>query len=163
LQTLATFEDEIEQAGSLPKSLNNLNFSSVLDMWKERVVDTSERKQSELLSEQYEEIIKLTSFRNALVHGMWDWGPDELGTITSTRIRKKEIVTVKFTLEILVDFFTRLAEINFNVRYPGGLEEFAQQKAKNGPYFSRRALSIFSNNPLSDDWLVPLPGQNEEE
>ena len=88
-------------------------------------------------------------------HGMWDWSKDAPHKITATRIRKKAVSSTAFTADDLESFALALATINFNVRYPGGREEYAQELASLGSYMSRRAVCLITSNPLTDD-LIPM-------
>ena len=45
-QTLHSFDDPGIQATDLPKAMNNIQFTQVLALWKERVVDKSKGKTS---------------------------------------------------------------------------------------------------------------------
>ncbi len=153
MQTIETFDDDSKREIQLPKAMNNMSFTSVLEQWKERVVNNCEEKQRTVLKEQYDKIRHYQDYRNTLVHGMWSWNPEELNTITTTRIRKKEIISTKFKSDDLVELYTQLARINFNIRYPDGAEELYQEKMEQGSYISRRALSMFTNSDVADDWL----------
>jgi hypothetical protein len=155
VQTLATFASNTEEA--LPKAMNNLQFTGVLALWKERVVDKAEGSRAEVLQRQHERISQLHDHRNALVHGMWDWSAAELSKITVMRIRKNEIHTTHFTADDLMDFSLQLGGINFQIRFPNGLEDFAKQKADSGISVSRRGLSMLLNDPIGDDWLPLTP------
>ena len=41
IQTLMTFDTSSQEEIQLPKAMNNLNFTNVLELWKERVVNPS--------------------------------------------------------------------------------------------------------------------------
>lgn len=162
MQTIVTFDDCSKDEIELPKTMNNMRFTDVLEQWKGRVIDNKEEKCRAVLQEQYEKICHYLDYRNALVHGMWSWGTEELNVITTTRIRKKEIISTKFKSDDLIEFYTQIARINFNIRYPGGAEELYQEKASQGACISRRALSMLTNSDTADDWLPPLPGVPDE-
>ena len=163
-QTIMTFEDSANEEIQLPKAMNNMQFTDVLEQWKERVINNkSDVDQATVLQQQYDKICHLKDYRNALVHGMWEWQGNDINEITTTRIRKKEITSNKFTSDDLVDFYTQLARINFQIRYPGGVEELIQDKVAQGSFISRRALAIFSNDDVASDWLSPLTGLPTDE
>jgi hypothetical protein len=126
--------------------MNNLNFSSVLELWKRRVVNTNNEQNQAVLSQQYEKIVKLKDYRNALVHGMWNWSPSEPGVITTTRIRKKEIIATKFEYNDLEDFYTKISQIYFNIKFPGGKNEFYKARASEGRGISRKGFEMLSGN-----------------
>ncbi|HWU99075.1 MAG TPA: hypothetical protein VN114_11220 [Oxalicibacterium sp.] len=150
VQTLMTFEDKDV---ALPKAMNNLQFTEILELWKERVVAKAEQEQKNVLAQQYEKILKLKDYRDALVHGMWQWSKNELSKITSVRIRKKEIISVHFAADDLADFSLKLARINFKLRFPGGVEDLAEQRAAEGFYISRLGAALFTGAPIAEDWL----------
>ena len=150
VQTLMTFEGE---EVALPKAMNNLQFTEILDLWNKRVVATAEDKRRKVLEQQHEKILKLKGYRDALVHGMWQWSKAELSKITSVRIRKKEIISVHFTADDLADLSLKLASVNFKLRFPGGLEDLAEQRAAEGFYFSRHGAALLTGDPLADEWL----------
>ncbi len=157
VQTLMTFDAPDGEEVALPKAMNNLQFTDVLSLWKERVADKTDGKRGEALQQQYERILKLKDYRDALVHGMWRWSSGELAKISAVRVRKKEIVSVQFTADDLENFYGRLGSINFKLRFPGGLEEFAQKRDEVGYYASRWWLSVMTGDPLAGEWLKNEP------
>ena len=101
-------------------------------MWKERVVDRCDGEQRKKLEEQYRLIRHYKDYRDALVHGMWDWdtaSPDKIKTI---RVRREEVITVHFTAADLEEFSLAVARINFNVRYPRGADDWAEMMMQKG-------------------------------
>jgi hypothetical protein len=163
IQTLLTFDIPDTEEIVLPREMNNLQFSGVLKLWKERVVEKAKAGASVVLEKQYRNICELKEFRDALVHGMWEWSPANINTITTIRIRRREIIKIPFTADELFDFYSRVASINFKIRYPGGLEDISAKKIQSGGYISRRFLSMITNNNISKDWLSnPLADKNED-
>jgi len=160
-QTLLTFERPDGEEIDLPKEMKSLQITAILNLWKERVVDEAEQKVAEILQEQYDRIIELKEYRDALVHGMWEWTPSDINKISTIRIRKKEIIRIHFTADDLYDFYSRLAGINFKIRFPRGVEDIASVHAEQGGYFSRRFLSMITDNDIVDDWLSAMPGQKK--
>ena len=144
LQTLATFELEVEVGEKLPEQMNNLQFTPVLNLWKERVTDKTKGRRGKVLLKQYDEVLHLKNFRDALVHGMCHWSIGDLGAVFTTRVKKRNVITVKFTAKALSKFSTRIAELNFRIRYPGGLTDLARARMKEGGYISRRAMAMFT-------------------
>lgn len=149
-QTLQTFGGS---AQTLPKEMNNMQFTEVLEKWKERVVDPANGKKKKNLEEQYALIRHYHNYRNALVHGMWDWDATSPERIRTTRIRKKEVIATHFTAADLEDFSLEVAKINFNIRYPRGAEDLAEM-INAGGYISRFAVSMLSGNAIAAE-LVP--------
>lgn len=150
-QTLATFEREVEVGGKLPKEMNNLQFTGVLDLWKERVADKTKGRRREALLKQYGEVLHLKEFRDALVHGMWHWSGNDLGAVFTTRVKKRDVITVKFTAKDLVAFSTEIAEVNFSIRFPGGMTDLARARMQDGGYISRRAMAMFTGAPVDKE------------
>lgn len=151
LQTLATFEHETVIGGKLPKEMNNLQFTGVLDLWKVRVADKAKGRRAKVLLKQHSIILGLKEFRDALVHGMWHWLASDLGAVFTTRVKKRDVITVKFTLEDLFEFSTRLAEVNFNIRFPRGITDLARAHMHEGGYISRRAMAMFTDVPTDKE------------
>lgn len=149
-QTLLTFKEDTQ---GLPKEMNNMQFSEVLEIWKERVVNrcTGERKTN--LTEQYALIRHYHNYRNALVHGMWDWDRTSPDRIRTTRVRKKEVIPTHFTAADLETFSLELAKINFNIRCPTGIEDLAEVITAGG-YIGRFTTSMLLGHTVAAD-LVP--------
>lgn len=150
-QTLLSFDNPEDDKIALPKEMNNLKFTDVLCLWKSRIIEKAKPKKSKVLQQQYDRIVELKEYRNALVHGMWDWSRTDLNKISVTRIRKQEIITTHFSVEDLADFADRLAVINFKVRFPRGPTELALARAKQGFHISRRGACLFAGLPLDED------------
>lgn len=143
-QTLLTFEEHAASGALLPKEMNNLQFTGVLALWRERVATTAKGRRAKVLLKQYAEVVRLKPYRDALVHGMWQWSESDLGAIITTRVKKSEVLSVKFTADDLAHFSTQIAEINFNVRFPGGMADLARARMQDGGFISRRAMAMFT-------------------
>lgn len=152
-QTLATFD--VQDIEELPKAMNNLSFVKVLELWKARVADVAEGEREVVLKQQFARITHLQDSRNALIHGMWNWSMAEPEKISTTRVSKKQVIIMHFPAGSLADLHTELGAINFKIRYPGGLEDLAREKADEQGFISRRALFMLTDNPAADDWLQP--------
>jgi hypothetical protein len=110
-QTLNTFDLPESGQSALPREMNNMSFSLVLDLWKTRVVSTAEGQRRDVLELMYSKICRYYDFRNAIAHGMWDWEKDAAHKITATRIRKQEIIRTQFTADDLLSFVSELQTI----------------------------------------------------
>lgn len=152
-QTLLTFDEGDDNPPELPRAMNNLQFTAVLALWRERVITTSLPGISENLERQHQRIIELRPYRDALVHGMWQWSLDSVEQITTVRIKHKQIISTRFTADDLEDFCNTLAAINFHLRYPGGAEDLACERAAAGFSISRRGLATLSASKIAGDWL----------
>lgn len=150
-QTLQTFDPGSGDVPQLPKEMNNLQFSSVLELWKERVADKASKRRAKVLQQQYEKILSLKEARDALAHGMWDWSPEDLGRISTIRVKKRQVITSHFSVKGLGDMAAELGEINFKVRFPGGLVDLAKARMAEGRYISRRAMAAFTGAPVDED------------
>ncbi|HTT48515.1 MAG TPA: hypothetical protein VMG39_11005 [Pseudolabrys sp.] len=161
-QTLMTFDEPIEGGDKLPKAMDNLRFFEVLNLWEERVVKKAAGVPKDVLSSQLERIRHYYEFRNAIAHGMWEWDISDPKKINSIRIRKRDIVTTHFTAEDLHDFSMEVAEINFKIRYPGGVEDLASAMSEKGSHISRIGAALLSGHPVADELSGPSPGMTTE-
>lgn len=60
MQCLLTYDDKEKEKIALPKAMNNLSFTDILDLWKERVANKEKLKErQEILLQQYENIKSL--------------------------------------------------------------------------------------------------------
>ncbi|KWI83989.1 hypothetical protein WM13_19335 [Burkholderia ubonensis] len=152
MQTLHTYvpSDDGGELPKLPKEMNNIQFTGVLRLWKERVVDQAKGKRRKTLEDVHARILRGHEYRKAIVHGMWEWSPDNVERITSTRIVGKQVISVHFDADGLCSFMTALLEINFDLRYPRGATEFFMQRSKDGLYISRRFAAILTGAALDD-------------
>jgi hypothetical protein len=158
-QTLATFADEASRGAVLPKEMNNIQFTGVLELWKERVALLAKTRRQKVLLSQYDEIHRLKPYRDALIHGMWHWSESDLGALFTTRVQKRDVITVKFSVDDLAEFSSKIAEVNFNIRFPGGMVDLARTRARDGGYMSRRAVAVFSGAPVDEEGFpVAHPG-----
>ena len=149
VQTLLTFEVEVNQAADLPKEMNNMQFTSVLELWKSRVAEATTAPRGTVLREQYGEIVSLKDARDALAHGRWHWSPEAPDQVTTTRVKKSSLISSHFSTDFLHGMATRLGEINFKVRFPGGLGELAEAQISEG-YMSRSAMTSMFSRPETD-------------
>lgn len=138
-QTLKTYGPDISP-NQLPKEMNNLNFTSVLRLWKKRVVDVSDGDVKSLLQRSYEKILKLKDFRNSIVHGMWTFSKDELKTISTVRAKKGMLHYTVFNDGDLSDFCMKVAQLNWDILYPNGFSQFLQENMRNGWYINEAEM-----------------------
>ncbi len=164
VQTLHTYvpADDGEDSPKLPKEMNNIQFTGVLRLWKERVVDQAKGKRRKTLERVHARILRGHEYRKAIVHGMWHWSPDNVDRVTSTRIVGKQIISVHFDADGLYSFMTDLLEINFDLRYPRGTAELAMKRSKEGLYISRRFAAMMTGK-LDDAWLPQSSGTSLQE
>jgi len=151
VQTVSTFDPGDGEAPALPKEMNNLQFTAVLELWKKRVADTAPKGRAKVLQRQYQKIVALKEARDALAHGMWHWSPEDLGRISTIRVKKRQIITSHFSAKALGDMALELGEINFKIRFPGGLIDLARARMAEGGYMSRRAAAMFTGAPVDDE------------
>lgn len=151
VQTLATFD--VQDIEMLPRAMNNLSFVKVLELWKARVADVAEGERAVVLKHQFARITQLHDSRNALIHGMWTWSMAEPEKISTTRVSKKQVITMHFPAGSLADFHTELGVINFKIRYPSGVEDVPRESGGESGFISRRLLCALTKNPAADDWL----------
>jgi hypothetical protein len=144
-QTLLSFDDPDTQAADLPKAMNNIQFTQVLFLWKERVVDKSKGKRATVLRKVHDELLAMKEPRDALVHGMWQWSPENPDRISTIRVRKREVLTSHFNVEYLEDFALRLSQLNFQIHYPRGIADLAASRQQGGFYISRKGLQLIAD------------------
>jgi hypothetical protein len=154
-QTLASFAD----SEVLPASMNNAQFSGVLQMWLERVVNEQDDAISAVLRAQHKEIVSLTEYRQAVVHSRWEWSPETPDEIAAVRIHKKSIKRLTLTADNLAHLCSRLGQVRYWIRYPRGLEDRAKEMSAAGGYISRVGSDLLSGRRSLDD--LPTEGFRE--
>lgn len=138
-QTLENFGSDIH-VSQLPRAMRNRNFSEVLELWNERVVDTAEDALKKTLQEVYENILELKNARHSIVHGMWDFTVSEPKTISTFRVKDDQIIHTTFKDGALADVGMRIAELNMSLRYPGGMIEFFKEQMSGGVYVNHAEM-----------------------
>jgi hypothetical protein len=164
MQTLATYEAEVSDYSQLPKAMNNMQFTEVLALWRERVVGRAKGRRAKVLQRHYDLISHLKGCRDALTHGMWHWSAEDLGRISTLRVRKREVITTHFSVEELRHIAEQVAAVNFSIRFPGGLVDLTRARMQQGGYISRRAMAMFAGAPVDRDGFPTQhpPGTNTE-
>jgi hypothetical protein len=142
-QTLLSFG----KTESLPVLMNNAQFSAVLKLWLERVVEKRDSARKAVLEAQYKEIIYLSNFRQAVVHSRWEWNPSTPDEITAVRVHKKSVMRVKLSGDDLAEISMRLGQVRYWIAYPGGTEDQAADMAAAGGYISRSAYGLLFDAP----------------
>ncbi|MDX2253851.1 MAG: hypothetical protein NW202_16285 [Nitrospira sp.] len=151
MQTLSTFDSEAFDLAKVPKEMNNIQFTGVLALWKQRVVNKARGRRAKTLLLQYERITQLKTYRDALTHGIWHWSADDQGSIKTTRVRKRAVITTRFSAADLEDFAKKIAEVNFCIRFPRGLTDLARARMQQGGGISRRAIAMFTGAPVDSE------------
>lgn len=155
-QTILSFED----GEVLPASMKtNAQFSLVLQLWLKRVAEVEGDVKKAVLTAQHQKIISLNEFRQAVVHSRWEWKPDAPDEITAVRVHKQSIKRVKFTFDDLASFAITLGEIRYSIRYPGGLQDRAEEMAELGGHISRQGWDLLSGRVTLDE--LTKRGENE--
>lgn len=144
MQTLRSFDEDQIKADELPKAMNNIQFTQVLGMWKERVVDRCKDERAIVLREVHDDLVALKEQRDALIHGMWYWSPENLHRISTMRIKKREVMFTHFNSEYLQDFAFRLAKLNFKIRYPRGATDLVESRKLEAPRISRKLVQLMT-------------------
>lgn len=153
-QTLETFLLEQGEVDKLPKKMNGVQFTETLELWRTRVIGTAEGKRREVLKRQYNVICQCHQYRNALVHGMWEWPVQDPGLLVSVRVNKRDLIKVAFTPDDLEHFHLTLQKINIRIRAPGGIPDMLGKVAQRGFRRSRRSIALFSDHPIANE-LIP--------
>lgn len=120
--------------------MRNRNFSEVLELWKERVVNKAEDTLQKTLNDAYEKILKLKDARHSIVHGMWDFTVSEPKTVSTFRVKDDQIIHTTFKDGALADVGMRIAELNMSIRYPGGIEDFFREQMSGGVYVNHAEM-----------------------
>jgi len=169
MQTIATYVPKRGSLPQLPAALSNVQFTGVLDLWKDRVADKAKGRRRDVLQSQYTEICRLKDARNALAHGKWQWSAGDLGQISTVRVKRRQVITMHFSADDLADFADRLAAINFHLRFPGGIVDLARAQMQEGGYISRRAMAMLTGAPVDRDGYPtahpsqePVPGKGAD-
>ncbi|MBU1264307.1 MAG: hypothetical protein KJ946_06775 [Gammaproteobacteria bacterium] len=139
IQTLESFGSDLH-VSQLPRAMRNRNFSDVLDLWKVRVVETSEDAVKKVFEEAYEKILKLKDVRHSIVHGMWDFSVSEPKTISTFRVKDDRIIHTTFEDGALADVGMKIAELNMSIRYPGGLADYFKEQMGDGVYVNHAEM-----------------------
>lgn len=155
-QILLSFDGSEDLPTSMTK---NAQFSMVLKLWLERVVELQDDVRKAVLKVQHEKIKSLSEFRQAVVHSRWEWRPDSPYEITAVRTHNKSIKRVKFTFDDLASFSDSLGEIRYSIRYPGGVQDRAEEMAAAGEHISRRGWDLLAGRLAPDD--LTDRGENE--
>lgn len=146
-QALSSFDTEDGEGTELPKSFNNIQFAETLSIWKERVLSRYIGERRAVLDVVHDEILRLKELRDALAHGMWHWSPESPDVVTTTRAKKREIITTTFSVDALRDLASSLARLNFRIRYPGGVTDLAAERAASGLHISRKGFEMLFGHP----------------
>lgn len=139
--------------------MNNLQFTKVLELWKERVADKASGRRARVLQRQYAEILKLKDPRDALAHGMCFWSAENLSHFSTIRVKGREVIPFQFSQKDLGDIASKLGAINFKIRFPDGLIDHARALVKQGGYISRRAVAVLTRAAVDHDGY-PTDGSN---
>lgn len=147
LQALMTFGP----GDALPKVMNNMKFSEVLTLWKERVVDKADAERMKVLNEVHNGIEANQEPRNALVHGMWSWDASAPGQVFVTRVKRDQVIRSTFTAESLQEFALDVCDLHYKLKYPLGNIDRAEELARDGYSASRRWIAAVSGDPVADE------------
>lgn len=164
-QTLIKICPVDAENAAVPKKMNNAQFSEVLKLWKSNILDKANGENAESLKQQYEEILRLSDFRNALIHGMWDWHRAKPAMISTVRVHKDKLIRTHFTVDDLANFCDRLGRLNFKIRYPGGAEDLVRERMEDGGFhISRRGASLMLGDPIAEElFLTPTSASKTSE
>jgi hypothetical protein len=65
--------------------------------------------------------------RNRITHGLWDWVPDKPEATQATSYRPPHEFTEPFDFRKLIDLGRRIGKLCFQLRYPGGEDQFLEE------------------------------------
>jgi len=146
-QTLLSFME----SENIPTSMNNAQFSSVLKLWLERVVERQDDATKAILKAQYDEIVTLSEYRQAVVHSRCEWRPDAPDEITAVRAHKNILKHITFTADDLANFSSRLGQVRYWIKYPRGSEQHSAEISATGLHISRGGWKLLAGRTSSDD------------
>jgi hypothetical protein len=99
-------------------------------------------------------IANVQAERHDFTHGIWDWAASTPTKITVDHVRKNGRRRHKhYDSEAMLKLAERVAQINFELCYPQGLEQFYEAKAQAGGYMSRRFIIDVSGIETRDPTL----------
>jgi hypothetical protein len=110
-------------------------------------------------------IANVQAERHDFTHGLWDWDYKAPHKVTVDHARKKGRRYKNYDFHAILDIATRIAEINFDLLYPRGVDQYqkahARAIARTGFYISRKfavAISGAESKDLSlTRWEMPPP------
>lgn len=135
--------DAISQIGkiALPEDATHRSFDKRLKAFRNitKEVMTYEDERKRLLG-LANSIGSIERSRHRIVHGIWDWEPSKPEKIKGFGIRPPFEFEEPFDKEKLIELGERVANINFQLVFPGGKEQAEEEVAKRGWSASRSFL-----------------------
>jgi hypothetical protein len=101
-------------------------------------------------------IANVQAERHDFTHGIWDWTTTVPTKVTVDHARKKGRRRHKqYDSAAFLKFAERIAQINFDLRYPDGLKQFEEAQAQVGYSINRRFLIEITGMETDDPTLGP--------
>ena len=147
-QTMATFQE----ADPPPVLINNLHFTAVLELWKERVVDGAEEESRAKLEALHQRLLALHEHRAAIIHGQWTWDGAAPDQITTTRYVRRQQIRHTYNALALEGIGMELAEARYDLHYPKGEADRGREiEAGGGFMISRAAFAAMTGHPIAEE------------
>lgn len=111
-----------------------------------------ERNESALLVKVADRIAKANAFRQKLAHGIWSYDTADPEILHVEVSRREGGPSEYFNAERIIRFAEEVSAISFQLRYPGGKDQFLAERAEVGHGMSRELMKMLHGKPsLMDD------------
>jgi hypothetical protein len=151
----------------LPKNFSTMPFEMRFRIFQNLIKALPAGPTRDRLGKLASRIANVQAERHDFTHGLWDWSAASPAKITVDHVRKKgRRRHKKYDSTSMLQFAERIAQINFELCYPKGIEQFWAAKTQAGGYMSRRFLASISRGEIADPTLrfsdAPLPPEIKE-
>jgi hypothetical protein len=152
---------------ALPKNFSTLPFETRFRVFQNLIKAMPAGPAKARLDKIASRIANVQAERHDFTHGLWDWSAGTPAKITVDHVRKKgRRRHKKYDSASILQLAERIAQLNFDLCYPEGTEQFFAAKAQIGCYMSRRFLMHISGEEIHDPTLrlpnTPLPPEIRE-
>jgi hypothetical protein len=152
---------------AFPKNFTTLSFETRFRVFRNLIKLVPAGPAKARLENIASRIANVQAERHDFTHGIWDWSATTPAKITIDHVRKKGRRRHKaYDSEAMLSFAERIAQINFELCYSEGLEQFYAAQAQAGGYMSRRFIIDISGIETRDPTLrfsnIPPPPQIRE-
>jgi hypothetical protein len=147
----------------MPDDATALSFKRRVSAYRELIrAKVTDAKQREALLALAKNLSALAASRHRVTHGLWDWEYAKPEALRASSFRAPYTFTERFDFNKLIKLGTRIGEVVFAVRFPGGWEEAEnatlRERVQFGPYVSRKfALEMRGRDPENPHRRVCKP------
>lgn len=132
----------------VPQDAFSISFKKRLRLWRKFIHKYRRGKPRERLLAIAQRISDCQQARNRITHGLWYWDYGTPDSATATSIKPSFQFTEHFDFKKLLKVGDKIAEINFELSYPGGKKEAWKSLAQRGFAMSRSFPHIARGKPL---------------